>query len=364
MPQPMKNNVANSRIKISLGPACTHRRHARLNALWTVAILVSSLLPQAVSAQTILKASPFGPPGHLLNKKILQGWAESVGVATEGRVKVEVLPAAVAPPPGILEAIKNGQADVSLLSNGALKTKLVLNVMVEFAGQTPNSETASVAYQRVVERYPALADEFGDVQLLGGFTHGPGVLLLSRSGAAGKADFSALTINAGGGGGAAVVQDLGAKPMMSAHPPKAEVLADGQADGTITTIDSYTGFGLSDVVKAVVTTPNGFYTAGFAMVANSAKWRSLDARDKAAIVKVSGPVLSRLAGKAWDEGDSVALQKVREAGVPVSSLSIGQQTRFAAAGEQRKKAWLNALGAGAGQAESALADYKKETSTR
>ncbi len=339
-------------------------RPLRRHLLGALALTSVFCLPIPAPAQTVLRASPFGPPNHLLTQKILLGWAASVNTATEGRVKVELLPAAVAPPPAILDAITHGAADVSLMSNGALTRKLPLNALVEFAGQTPSSEKASLAYQAMVQKYPALANEFGDVQLLGVFTHGPGVLLLSRSGAAGKDDFSALTINAGGAGGRAVALDLGAKPVMSAHPPKPEVLAEGQADATVTTIDSYGSFNLAEAVKGVVTLPGGFYTAGFAMVANKAKWKALDARDQAAIMKVSGPALARLAGQAWDQGDAQATANIRSANVPISTLSAPQVARMAAAGEQRKKAWLDALGANAKDAEAALAEYRAEVSTR
>lgn len=335
-----------------------------LRLLAAMAVSCAMALPAASWSQTILKASPFGPPNHLLTKKILLGWAESVSLATEGRVRVELLPAAVAPPPAILNAVSSGAADVSLMSNGALTRKLPLNALVEFAGQTPSSEKASLAYQGIVQKYPALAGEFGDVQVLGVFTHGPGVLLLSRSGVAGQDDFSKLTINAGGAGGRAVAMDLGAKPVMSAHPPKPEVLAEGQADATVTTIDSYGSFNLAEAVKGVVTLPGGFYTAGFSMVANNAKWKSLEARDQAAIMKVSGPVLARLAGQAWDQGDAEATARIRSANVPVSELSPAQTARMAAAGEQRKKAWLDSLGSNAKDAEAALAEYRAEVSRR
>ncbi|MES2910252.1 MAG: hypothetical protein V4718_02620 [Pseudomonadota bacterium] len=339
-------------------------RNARRHILAAAAVTCAALLPTAGWAQTILKASPFGPPNHLLTKKILLGWADAVGTATEGRVKVELLPAAVAPPPAILDAITSGAADVSLMSNGASARKLPLNALVEFAGQTPSSEKASLAYQGIVQKYPALAGEFGVVQVLGVFTHGPGVLLLSRNGVAGQDDFSKLTINAGGAGGRAVALDLGAKPVMSAHPPRPEVLAEGQADATVTTIDSYGSFNLAEAVKGVVTLPGGFYTAGFAMVANSAKWKTLDARDQMAIMKVSGPVLARLAGQAWDQGDAEATAKIRAVGVPISTLTPSQTARMAAAGDQRKKAWLESLGGNAKDAEAALAEYRAQVSMR
>lgn len=332
--------------------------------LGTLAITSICCLPMMASAQTILKASPFGPPNHLLTQKILLGWAASVNMATEGRVKVELLPAPIAPPPAILDAITNGAADVSLMSNGALTRKLTLNSMVEFAGQTPNSEKASAAYQAIVQKYPAFAAEYGNVQLLGVFTHGPGVLLLGSSGVAGQDDFSKLTINAGGAGGRAVAMDLGARSSMSPHPPRLEVLAPGQADATVTTIDSYGLFNLSEAVKGVVTLPGGFYTAGFAMAANSAKWKTLEPRDQAAILKVSGPVLAQLAGKAWDQGDGDATAKIRSAGVPMSTLSAAQVARLTAAGEQRKKAWLESAGPNARDAEAALAEYRADVSRR
>jgi TRAP-type C4-dicarboxylate transport system substrate-binding protein len=93
-------------------------------------LLISCGVTQASPIE--LKASPFGPPDHLLNREILSGWIQDVERATAGRVKVMVLPKPASPPPAVLDAIAQGLADVSIVSNSASMRPLPLNNLVSF----------------------------------------------------------------------------------------------------------------------------------------------------------------------------------------------------------------------------------------
>ena len=52
----------------------------------------SLLLSGAVSAQITLTASSWVPPGHLMHREVMLPWAAAVEKATQGRVKVNILP--------------------------------------------------------------------------------------------------------------------------------------------------------------------------------------------------------------------------------------------------------------------------------
>lgn len=317
------------------------------------------------AAQQILRASPLGPPGHLLNSQVLRGWADAVNRATAGRVQVQILPQAVSPPTAVLAAVRSGQADVALLSNGASAEALPLNAMVEFAGQTPSAERSSVAYQRVLTRYPAMGDEFRDVEVLAVFTHGPGVLLLGERVAAPSSGDWPLTLHAGSQGAAAAGRALGAKVELAAGPAAKGLMSEGRADGTITALEALRGFGLAPLLKRVVTMEGGFYGAGFSLLANSARWQSLSAEDREAIRSVSGETLARLAGRAWDQADAQALQQAQAAQISVQPAPPAVTQRIQAASEARQREWITKLGILGTDGESALMEYREEaTSTR
>lgn len=314
----------------------------------------------SATAQQVLRASPLGPPGHLLNSQVLRGWADAVNRATAGRVQVQILPQAVSPPTAVLAAVRSGQADVAIMSNGASAEALPLNAMVEFAGQTPSAERSSVAYQRVLNRYPAMGDEFKGVELLAVFTHGPGVLLLADKPWPPAADGTNLSLHAGSQGAAAAARALGAKVELAPGPAAKALMTDGKADGTITALETLQGFGLAPMLKRVVTMEGGFYGAGFSLLANSSRWQALSAADRAAIRSVSGEALARLAGRAWDQADAQALQQAQSAQIAVQPASPAIVQRIQAASEARQREWITKLGILGTDGENALAEYREE----
>lgn len=54
---------------------------------------------------------------------------------------------------------------------------------------------------------------------------------------------------------------------------------------------------------------------------NQDKWDKLSKQDQDAIMSVSGEVLARLAGKAWDAADKVGVDAMKAAGVQISEAS-------------------------------------------
>jgi TRAP-type C4-dicarboxylate transport system substrate-binding protein len=336
----------------------SHEPHKAL--LRSVACLVVMALHVNAHAQEVLRASPLGPPSHLLNSKVLKGWADAVAEATSGRVRVEILSQAVAPPLAVLAAVRAGKADVSIMSNGASRTPLPLNALVEFAGQTPNAECASVAYQRVVTRYPALADEFAGVEVLSVFTHGPGVLLLASRDAITAAGLPDVRLHAGGAGAANAVRSLGAEPIVAPGPGAKPLLAEGKVEGTVTSAEAIDGFGLMRDIKQVVTMPGGFYSAGFSLIVNRARWATLSPEDRAAITRISGETLARMAGRAWDTADSLSLREGRARDMTITEVPKALEQRILASSEAREKAWASAQGVLATDATNALAEYRDE----
>ncbi len=322
-----------------------------------VASVLSAAVPLAARAADVLRASPLGPPGHLLNSKVLAGWAEAVSQATGGRVKIEILPQAVAPPAQLLGAIRDGAADVSIMSNGASATPLPANGLVEFAGQTPSAERASVAYQHVVKRYPLLTEEFAGVEVLSVFTHGPGAMLLSESTPLATGALQATTLHAGSSGAAAAARAVGAKVVMAPGPGAKALLVERRANGTITALETLDGFGLASNVKEVVLMPGGFYCAGFSLIANSARWAALAPADRAAIAGVSGEVLARSAGRAWDTADNEALRSAKAGGIAVVDAPPSLVQRVESASLASEQTWAGTMPP---DARNALAAYRDE----
>lgn len=316
---------------------------------------------QTVGAQAVLEAAPFGPLDHLLNREILAGWAQRVEQATEGRVRIATRPRS-GPPNSVLDAIRSGTIDVSVMSNSVSTQPLPLNGgLVALPADGDNSaEATSVAYQRVMQRFPALREEFSGAHVLAVFTHGQGVLLMKGRPFANGVELQGLRIHAGGDSAAAAVASLGAVPVPGPGPAATALFNKGEIDGTLTPADSYVGFRLKGIVQTVVTGTGGFYNTGFSLLINPVKWDALSDKDRAAIDSVSGEALARAAGKAWDDGDRRAFEAMRAEGVEMVMAGPAWVSRLKKGSVARAEAWTESLGVYGFDASNALAEYRDE----
>src|SRR5437879_11352884 len=127
----------------------------------------------SAGAQTVLTLSSWVPPTHALTLAQNE-WCDLVSKNSGGKIKCNLLPRAVANPPGTFDAVKNGLADVSFIVQGYTPGRFTLTKMAEFPSLGDASEPISVAYEKVAAKHPQFAQEHQGVHVLTFFTHGPG----------------------------------------------------------------------------------------------------------------------------------------------------------------------------------------------
>jgi len=114
------------------------------------------------------------------------------------------------------------------------------------------------------------------------------------------------------------------------------------------------GFKLTEVAKNVYIMPGGFYRGSFALILNSAKFKSLSAADQKALETVFGEAASKMAGATWDEIDAIGLAATKAA--KDNTITTASQADQKAYGEMAKAitadvfAELKAKGVDAGAA--------------
>ena len=329
-------------------------------ALIIAALMALPLAVAPAAAQAVLKVSAWVPPTHLMYETVMKGWGAEVEKATNGRVKVEFLPKAVANPPGHFDAIRDGLADVTYNVHGYVPGRFVVTKIVELPFLADNAETLSVAYQRIHERHLAKADEHKGLKLLAVFTHGPGQIYNTKRPITQLSDLQGLKFRVGGG----VVNDLarliGANALLKPAPESYELLSAGVVDGVFLPADSIVAFKLENLVKHVTLVPGGFYNTSFAMFMNEDRFNKLPKADQDAIMSVSGEKLARMAGRAWDERDQRGLKAMRDANVAIVQAS----PEFVAALKERaaplEEAWIKEANAKGVDGAKALADLREE----
>ncbi len=283
-----------------------------------LAALVASVIVAArpAVAQTTLTMSSWVSPQHHLTSVVLQGWATEVEKVTGGRVKFQMLPKHPSAPPGTFDAVRDGLVDVSYVTASYTPARHVLPLLPELPGSGDTALVNSVAYSRIHWKHLDKVGEYRGVKLLGVFTHGPGQMFTKKP-IRTIDDVQGLKIRTGGGVAEAVAKALGASAFVKPAPESFELLKSGVADGVFFPLESIVSFKLETVLEQATLFPGGMYSSAFGFFMNEGKWAKLSKEDQAAIEKVSGEHLARLAGQSWDEADKKGMEGLRKSGVKI-----------------------------------------------
>ncbi len=271
---------------------------------------------QPSPAQTTLTMSSWVSPQHHLTSVVLQGWATEVEKATNGRVKFTMLPKHPSAPPGTFDAVKDGLVDVSYVTASYTPARHILPLMPELPGSGDTALVNSVAYSRIHWKYLQQVGEYKGVKLLGVFTHGPGQMFTKKP-VRSIADVQGLKIRTGGGVAEGVAKALGTSAFVKPAPESFELLKSGVADGVFFPIESIVSFKLETVLEQATLFPGGMYSSAFGFFMNEDKWAKLPKEDQAAIEKLSGEHIARLAGGSWDEADRKGMEAMKKAGMKI-----------------------------------------------
>ena len=87
------------------------------HAILSAALAASTALVSPAMAETNLSFNIFFPQTHF-SWPVFQAWADDIAAATNGEVRITFPAQSVAPPPGILDAVRNGVADGGFIFNG------------------------------------------------------------------------------------------------------------------------------------------------------------------------------------------------------------------------------------------------------
>ena len=323
--------------------------------------LVGSVIAaaQPALAQTTLTMSSWVSPQHHLKREVLQGWANEAERVTNGRVKFTMLPKPPSAPPGTFDAVKDGLMDLSYVTASYTPARHIMPLMPELPGAGETSLINSVAYSRIYWKHFHKVGEYKGVKLLGVFTHGPGQMFTKKP-VNSIADIQGLKIRTGGGVAEAVAKALGTSAFVKPAPESFELLKSGVADGVFFPLEAIVSFKLETVLEQITVFPGGMYSSAFGFFMNEDKWNKLPKEDQAAIEKLSGEYLARLAGRSWDEADRKGLEVLKKSGVKIVNADA------ALAAEVKKRSapiiddWIQKASAKGVDAAKILAEFRAE----
>ena len=308
----------------------------------TLAVIATTLTlgSTAAMAETRLTMSSWVPTGHPLFKDVMKPWAESVEVATEGRVKVVILPSPLGHPKVHYDLAREGQADITYSAHGYTPGRFKLYKISEFPFTGDSAVETSVALWNVYNKYLEPAGEYKDVKLLGLFTHGPGHIHNSKRTVNSSTDMKGLKLRVGGGIMNDMATELGAVTMLKPSSSTYELVSSGVADGTLFPLESIVAFNLQDKLTHTTLIPGGLYRQSFYLVMNKERFESLPEEDQKAIESISGEAFARLAGKMWDTEDAKGLEVMKANGNEIITADDAFMEEIRKASEPMIAEWV------------------------
>lgn len=325
------------------------------------ALSLAWLLPALpATAQTTLTMSSWVPPSHGLTKEFLPGWAAMVEKATNGRVKLTMLPKHPSAPPGTFDAVRDGLVDVSFVTASYTPARHPLPLLAELPGAGATAEINSVAFNRIHWKYLQAANEYKGVKLLATFTHGPGQMFIVKKAVTSVTDLAGMKVRSGGGISEAAAKALGASPLVKPAPESYELLSSGVADATFFPWESIKSFNLDKVVKHATIFPGGFYSSAFGFFMNEEKWNKLSKQDQDAIWSVSSEVAARLAGQTWDRADKAGMEALKAANVAIVEASPAFQADVRKRTEPLVAEWIKNAKAKGIDGDKVVAEFREE----
>ena len=278
------------------------------------AALITLLTAGAAQAQVVLAVSSWLPPTHALSET-QKAWCALLEQKTAGKARCNILPRAVSAPPGTLDAVRNGLADISDTVHGYTPGRFVTTQMAELPFLGDTSEPLSVAFQRAYAKQPAMQAEHAGVKVLAVFTHGPGIVFNTKRPIAKADELLGLKWRVGGGMVNEISKSLGMNVTLKPAPESFELLSNGVMDGTLFPAESVESFKIDKVVKYATSFPGGLYNTSFVFMMNPATYDKLPADVKKVVDELSGEATARMFGKAWDKVDRRGMAFMQAAGV-------------------------------------------------
>ncbi len=318
------------------------------------------LLAGPAAAQVVLTASSWVPPSHMLTET-MKDWCGQLEQKTQGKAKCNILPRAVAAPPASFDAVRNGLADLSFTVHGYTPGRFITTQMAEMPFLGDSAEAASVAYQRMFAKTPAIGDEHKGVKVITVFTHGPGMVFNTKRPVTKIDDLAGLKFRIGGGLVGDISKALGMNVTLKPSTENYELLSTGVMDGTLFPAESVEAFKIDKIVKYGTSFPGGLYNTSFVFMMNQAKYDALPPDVKKAVDELSGEPAARMFGRGWDKVDRRGMAFMQAGGVQFTKADAAFVKAVAAKTAPLEDNWAQAAEAkGLKGAKKALADYRAE----
>ncbi len=331
----------------------------------TTAGMAALAAPGILRAQTqTFRLSSWLPRQHTVPYDILDPWIEIVAQSTNNRVQIEILEAPLGPPPAHLGLAQSGEADIVYTLHGYSGQEAFLRSQIGQFSFLGDSFGTAIVFSDIYRNELNASAEHEGVELLGLWTHGPGLLFLNGVDIRTLDDFQQLRVRTPGGYITEMVTELGAENQFLSPGQISDAFTSDQINAATFPWEAAPAFGFADKVTTGLEMPGGIYNATWMLVMNSDAWNRISDRDQQIVQQVSGEVIGLLAGKSWDEADYLGKQRCADIGMTIQRASDELIADFADLASGYEQRWAQAVAAEGFDGDGALDLLRRRTSVQ
>ena len=288
---------------------------------------------------TLTLGHPF-PAVHPIQVNALEPYAAAVNEATGGAITIEFQPGgALAAPPATFENTVAGGQDMGWALQGYHAGVFPVTEIVEQPFQFSSAVQATQTLWDLYDEYPALQDEYADVQLVGLWTHDVGDLWTKEVQVQTVEDMQGLNMRFPTGIMGQVMDAMGASSVGLPAPEIFDSLSTGVIDGLSIAVSGLESFGLYP--ELAFGTKCDCYVAAQYLVVNLDSWNALTP-DAQQVMLDLGREHSMMAAQVYDEAYVAISQKAVDEGIEIYELPEEELARWHEIGQQVTDDWIAA----------------------
>lgn len=255
--------------------------------------------------EVTLKLHTFVPPPSNPFKTFLKPWAERIGKASKGRIKVQLFPVMQlgGKPPQLPDQAKDGVVDIVWTLPGFTPGRFPRIEAFELPFVHTSARATTLALQDYQEKH--LGEEFKDYKVLLLHSHA-GVMFMTKKGKPIKtlADAKGVKFRTATRVGAWHLEAMGAIAIGAPLPRIPQMLSKGVIDGAMLPFEIAPAVKMQDLAEnfsQLTGDQPRLSTATFAFLMNKASYAKLPADLKKVIDDNSGRNIAQWAGENWDK---------------------------------------------------------------
>lgn len=295
----------------------------------------------AAAAEFEFKLQSFLPAQATIPSKIIDVWADRIEEESQGRIEIQRFAAMQlgGRPPELFDQVMDGVIDITWNVVGYTPGRFPSTEVFELPFLVEDAVPASAAFWTLLEEDIA-SREFSDMQVLGGWVHGPGVIHADRE-VLTPEDLNGMKIRGASRQVNALLNTLGATPVGMPVPAVPEALSKGVIDGTTIPWEVTRALKVPELVdNHTEFTGPMLYTITFVLAMNKDAYNSLPDDLKAVIDANSGLSFSEFAGETQQAYDDPAREIALDLGNNIVTLDEAQSAAWSEAAQPVYDAWL------------------------